>query len=130
MYPGPLPGALALAAYNLGILGRLMAEGVENLDPAPTEALTTAGAPGASAWLYGTVPRISPRFLVFSLYRWEVALRETVVVGIVGAGGLGDLLAKQISAFDWSGVGSTIGALIVLTVLVDLVSAGARSRLR
>jgi phosphonate transport system permease protein len=129
-YPGPMPGALALAAYNLGILGRLMAEGVENLDPAPTAALTDAGARAGGAWLYGTLPRIAPRFLVFGLYRWEVAVRETVVVGIVGAGGLGDLLMKQISAFDWAGVSGTLIALVLLTLLVDLISAAARSALR
>lgn len=128
--PGPLPGALALAAYNLGVLGRLMAEGVENLERAPTEALRLAGAPVAAAWLYGTLPRITPRFLVFGLYRWEVAVRETVVVGLVGAGGLGDLLAQQIAGFDWAGVAGTLLALVVLTFLVDVVSSAVRSAVR
>jgi phosphonate transport system permease protein len=128
--PGPLPGALALAGYNLGILGRLMAETVENLDPGPTDALLLAGASPLAAWLYGSLPRVAPRFLVVALYRWEVTVRETVVVGLVGAGGLGNLLADRIAAFDWAGVGSTLVALVVLTLLVDLVSTAARSAVR
>jgi len=128
--PGPLPGALALAVYNLGILGRLMAEVVENLDPRPVRGLRAQGAPGLQAFLYGTVPRALPRFAAYGLYRWEVTIRETVVVGLVGAGGLGTLLALQLAAFDYQGVLATLLALVALTLVVDLLGAGLRRALR
>jgi phosphonate transport system permease protein len=123
LIPGPLPGALALAAYNLGVLGRLMAEVVENLDPAPARALT---APGPVVYAYGVLPRALPRFLAYGLYRWEVTVRETVIVGLVGAGGLGYALARQTAAFDWHAVTGTLLTLVALTFAVDMVSAAVR----
>ena len=130
LLPGPLPGALALAVYNAGILGRLMAEVVENLDPAPARALRSQGASAVQTFCYAILPRTLPRFAAFGLYRWEVTIRETVVVGLVGAGGLGRLLAQQLAAFDYRGVSATLAALVVLTVAVDVVSASVRRALR
>lgn len=130
LVPGPLPGALALAAANFGVLGRLMAEVVEDLDPGPAAALRRGGAPAAAVAAYATVPQALPRFAAYALYRWEVATRETVVVGLVGAGGLGRLLAEQLAAFDHAGVAGTVIALIGVTVLVDLVSGAGRRALR
>jgi phosphonate transport system permease protein len=129
-FPGPLPGALALGVYNFGILGRLMAEVVENLDPHPVRALRAQGASAAQAFAYGAVPRALPRFAAYGLYRWEVTIRETVVVGLVGAGGLGTLLALQLAAFDYRGVLATVLALIALTFLVDIFSSILRRVLR
>ncbi len=129
-FPGPLPGALALGVYNLGILGRLMAEVVENHDRRPALALAAQGASAGQAYLYGVIPQVVPRFAAYALYRWEVMIRETVVVGLVGAGGLGRLLASQLAAFDYQGVVVTVTALVVLTVLVDLASTVLRRSLR
>ncbi|VXB93492.1 Phosphonate transport system permease protein [Citricoccus sp. K5] len=128
--PGPLPGALALAAYNFGILGRLCAEVVENLDRRSHDHLIAAGAPPLSAFSYGIVPQAGGRFLSYGLYRWEVAMRETVVVGVVGAGGLGRLLEDQRVSFDYGGMSGTILALVVLSALVDLISSAVRRSLR
>ncbi|MGB3138583.1 MAG: ABC transporter permease subunit, partial [Nodosilinea sp.] len=89
LFPGVLPGALALALHNFGILGRLMAEVNENLDDRPVRALTALGAGPAQVVAYGVLPQNLGRFLAYILYRWEVCLRETVIVGLVGAGGLG-----------------------------------------
>jgi phosphonate transport system permease protein len=130
LFPGPLPGALALGLYNFGILGRLMAEVVENLDDRPARALRAHGASGAQTLLYATVPAAMPRFVAYSLYRWEVTVRETVVVGLVGAGGLGRLLSAQLNAFDYEGVASTLLALMLLTFLGDLIGAAVRRSLR
>ncbi len=129
-FPGPLPGALALAVYNLGILGRLMTEVVENLDPHPVRALRSSGASAGAALIYGAVPRALPRFATYGLYRWEVTIRETVVVGLVGAGGLGRLLGEQVAAFDHRGVAATLLALVALSVAVDLTGAALRRALR
>jgi phosphonate transport system permease protein len=116
--------------YNFGILGRLLAEVVDGLDPRPVTALAAQGASGAQAFLYGVVPRALPRFAAYAVYRWEVTIRETVVVGLVGAGGLGRLLTDQLAAFDYPGVSLTLAALVVVTLAVDLAGASLRRALR
>jgi phosphonate transport system permease protein len=73
---------------------------------------------------------IAPRFATLSLYRWEVAMRETVIVGLVGAGGLGRLLSQQNAAFDRAGMVTTVAALVALALMVDLTSARMRAALR
>lgn len=125
-FPGILPGAIALGLHNLGILGRLMAEVNENLERPPLEALKAQGTPPGLVFLYGVLPPTLPRFLSYTLYRWEVCTRETVMVGLVGAGGLGRLLAEQLSSFDYPGVGVTLAVFVALTFLVDWVSGAAR----
>jgi phosphonate transport system permease protein len=130
LFPGVLPGALALALHNFGILGRLMAEVNENLDDRPVRALSTLGASPSAIVAYGILPQNLGRFLAYVLYRWEVCLRETVIVGLVGAGGLGHLLTEQISSFDYSGVMITLGVFVVLTFGVDAVSQRLRGVLR
>ncbi len=130
MFPGPLPGALAIAVHNLGILGRLIAEAVENADKRPAAALRHAGASSAQAFLYGTLPITLPQSLAYIFYRWEIGMRETVIVGFVGAGGLGRLLTEQLSSFDYGGVTATLIALLILTFIVDLLSTAARRAIR
>lgn len=130
LYPGPLPGAVALGVYNFGILGRLCAEVVENTDPTPARALYALGAPPTTVFAYATVPLSLGRFAAYSLYRWEVALRETVIVGVVGAAGLGRLLEQQRAAFDYSGMFATVLALLTLSLVVDAISGAARRSFR
>ena len=129
-YPGILPGAVALGVYTLGVLGRLMAEAAENLDERPLRALRAAGAAPSQVFCYGVVPAAAPRFVAYGLYRWEVTIRETVVVGVVGAGGLGLLLSSQLTSFDYSGAATTLIAIMILTAVVDLISASVRRVLR
>ncbi|MCS6814897.1 MAG: ABC transporter permease subunit, partial [Cyanobacteria bacterium] len=130
LFPGILPGAIALGFHNLGILGRLMAEVVENLDQRPAQAIKTQGASPAVVFLYSLLPMTLTRFLAYSLYRWEVCMRETVIVGLVGAGGLGRLLTEQLSSFDYRGVSLSLICFVLLTMLVDATSAGMRRSLR
>jgi phosphonate transport system permease protein len=130
LFPGILPGAIALALHNLGIMGRLMAEVTENLDERPLRSLKALGASGSQVFIYGVLPRTLPRFVAYILYRWEVCIRATVIVGLVGAGGLGRLLTEQLSSFDHRGVVATLICFIGLTFLVDLVSASVRRALR
>lgn len=125
-----LPGALALAIYTCGVLGRLFAEVVENLDPRPGEALQQLGPTSVTSFAYAVVPAASGQVASHSLYRWEVAVRETVVVGIVGAGGLGRMLEQQRAAFDLPAMAMTVLTLVVLSVLVDALSVGLRHALR
>jgi phosphonate transport system permease protein len=130
LFPGVLPGALALGLYNLGILGRLMAEVTENVDRRPLRALAAGGASGPQVFLYGVLPTTVPRNLLYVLYRWEVCIRATVVVGLVGAGGLGRLLTEQLSSFDYRSVVTTLIFFIGLTIVVDFISAAMRRAIR
>jgi phosphonate transport system permease protein len=130
LLPGVLPGALALGVYTLGVLGRLAAEATEELDPRPRAALTALGARPAGAWLYGVLPRAAGPVLAYALYRWEVAMRDTVLVGLLGAGGLGALLASELATFDWAATTTVLAAVVVLTWAVDVVSDRARAALR
>jgi phosphonate transport system permease protein len=130
LFPGILPGAIALGLHNLGILGRLMAEVTENLDQRSLIALKAQGTPASLVFLYGVLPTTMTRFLAYILYRWEVCMRETIIVGLVGAGGLGRLLTEQLSSFDYSSVIVTLSGFIVLTFVVDWVSSRMRRSLR
>lgn len=129
LFPGILPGAIALGIHNLGILGRLMAEVTENLDDRPSRSLNALGASGSQVFLYGILPATMAKFIAYILYRWETCIRATVIVGLVGAGGLGRLLTEQISSFDYPGVVATLVCFICLTFGVDLVSATLRKSL-
>lgn len=130
LFPGVLPGAVALGLYTLGVLGRLMAETAENLDDRAARALQALGATGPQTFFYSALPRALPNYIAYILYRWEVSARETVIVGVVGAAGLGRLLAEQLSNFNYPAVLTLLIAFILLTSIVDLISAAARRALR
>ena len=128
--PGILPGAVALGIYTAGVLGRLMAETIENLDRRPANGLRALGASAPQVFAYAMLPAAAPRFAGYGIYRWEVTIRETVIVGVVGGGGLGMLLQTQLALFDYGGAITTIGSLLLLTVLVDVTGAGLRRAVR
>lgn len=126
IFPGPLPGALALGLYNAGVLGLLFTETLETMDRRPIDALQQLGAGQIATFCYGMVPTVLGRFTAYALYRWEIAIRETVVVGVVGAGGLGRVLDAERAAFDYSSMLTVVLALLALSLLVDFASASAR----
>ncbi|MEO6317542.1 MAG: ABC transporter permease subunit [Acidimicrobiales bacterium] len=130
VFPGPLPGGLALGLYTAGVLGRLHAEVIENADPAASQALRASGAHALAGFAYGTFPTVAPRLFALTMYRWEVVLRETVIVGLVGAGGLGRLLAQQNAARDEAAMLTTILALIIAAFVVDFLSSRTRATIR
>jgi phosphonate transport system permease protein len=130
LLPGVLPGAVALGLYTLGVLGRLAAEATEEADPRPRAALRAMGARPAAAWLYGVLPQAAGPVLAYALYRWEVVVRDTILVGLLGAGGLGALLASRMATFDWPAVTTVLAAIVLLTLAVDLVGDRARRALR
>lgn len=129
-YPGLLPGALALGIYTAGVMGRLMAEAADNLNAAPLRALRAQGASPAQVLCYGVIPAASPRFAAYALYRWEITVRETVVVGVVGAAGLGVLLQHQLNSFHFAQAATLVLTLVVLTLVVDLAGAAIRRSIR
>ncbi|MBI4298003.1 MAG: ABC transporter permease subunit [Chloroflexi bacterium] len=124
--PGILPGAVALGLHNFGILGRLSAEVVENADPRPARALRAAGAGTFQMLAYGVLPQALPQFLTYLLYRWEVVIRTTIVVGFVGAGGLGRDFRLAMSWFHYTDVALLLMCYLALVVGVDLLSAWLR----
>ncbi|HEV2753513.1 MAG TPA: ABC transporter permease subunit [Solirubrobacteraceae bacterium] len=130
LFPGILPGAVALALYNLGVLGRLFAEAVEEVDERPLRALEGVGATRAQVIVCGLVPAALTRFAAHGLERWEMAIRDTVVVGLVGAGGLGLALDGQLASFAFGAVAATLLVLLALTFAVDLAGSALRRALR
>jgi phosphonate transport system permease protein len=124
--PGILPGALALAIHNFGILGKLCAEVVEDLDLRPIRNLASSGANSAQILFYGVIPTVMPKFLTYILYRGEVILRTTIVVGFVGAGGLGQEFKLAMSYFKYTEITLLIICYLILVILADLISEGSR----
>ena len=120
--PGILPGAIALGLHNYGILGKLSAEVVENLDPRPARALRASGAGTFQILAYAILPQALPQFLTYLLYRWEVVIRTTIVVGFVSAGGLGREFRLSMSFFQYTDVALLLIWYVILVVFVDLVS--------
>ena len=128
--PGILPGAIALGLHNYGIVGKLSAEVVENMDPGPSRALRSAGAGNLQMLAYGIIPQAMPHFLTYLLYRWEVVIRTTVVVGFVSAGGLGHEFRLSLSFFQYTDVALIILWYLILVLSVDLLSAFLRRMVR
>ena len=128
--PGILPGAIALGLHNLGIVGRLTAEVVEDLDPAPARALRSSGAGLFQILLYAVLPQALPHFITYLLYRWEVVIRTTVVVGFVSAGGLGREFRLNLSFFHYDEVALILLWYLLLVIGVDFLSAWLRKLAR
>jgi len=123
---GPFAGTLALALHTTGVLGRLFAEAIENAPPAPALALQRRGVGRARVFGYAVAPLIAPQVLSYTLYRWENNIRAATVMGVVGAGGLGQLLSFHLGLFQMSKTGTVLCATLVLVALVDALSAGVR----
>ncbi|HSB69398.1 MAG TPA: phosphonate ABC transporter, permease protein PhnE [Candidatus Methylomirabilis sp.] len=126
---GPFPGVLALGLHTGGVLGKLFAEVVEDMESQPLEALYATGASRTQIFFYGVLPRVLPQFLAYSLYRWEVNIREAIILGYVGAGGLGQQIQIAISLFLENKLLTLILAIYLMVTLVDYLSASLRRRL-
>jgi len=119
---GPFAGTLALAMHTTGVLGRLFAEAIENAPPGPGFALRAQGVSEARVFLYATLPQIVPQLVSYSLYGWENNIRAAAVLGVVGAGGLGQMLAFHMGLFQMRETSSILIAMILLVAVVDLGS--------
>ena len=125
---GPFPGVLALGVHTGGVLGKLFAEVLEDVDPQPIESLQSMGAGRMQILLYGVLPQVMPQFTSYILYRWEVNIRVAAVLGFVGAGGLGQRIHIAISLFLGHQLLTLLIALYVLVTAVDFLSAYLRQR--
>jgi phosphonate transport system permease protein len=130
LFPGILPGALALGLYTGGILGRLVAEAWEALDTRPRDALRAIGTPRWMAAVAATAPASTHHLVSYTLYRFEICVRDTAIVGVVGAAGLGRLLAEDLAAFRFPAVTTLLAAFVAVTIVTEIVSRRLRRALR
>jgi len=128
--PGILAGAIALAVHNLGVIGRLGADIVEDVESAPITALESTGASPIQRYVTGVLPLVARQFMTFQFYRWEVIIRTTAVVGFVAASGLGYQLRLDLSFFRYAEVGHLLIAYVLIVWSVDILSTFARRSIR
>lgn len=123
---GPLAGVLALAVHNIGIIAKLFSEAVEATDPRPVEGIRATGASRLQEVVHGILPQVMPLWSSFTLYRFETNVRSATVLGIVGAGGIGQPLYENIRSFQYAETASIIIIVVVTVSLIDLLSSRIR----
>lgn len=116
--PGLLAGIIAIALRSIGFIGKLLYEAIEETDAKQIEAITATGASGAQVLSYGIVPQVLPTFWGITVFRWDINIRESAILGLVGAGGLGLKLEASLNTLAWSQI-SVILLLILGTVVVS-----------
>jgi phosphonate transport system permease protein len=126
---GPFAGTLALALHTAGVLGRLYAEALENAPTGPAMALRAQGVGSGRVFFYATLPTILPQVMSYTLYRWENNIRAAAVLGVVGAGGLGQLLAFHLGLFQMHKTATVLLGMIGMVACVDALSQQLRKRL-
>jgi phosphonate transport system permease protein len=123
---GPTAGVLALAITYGGMLGKVYAEILESVDPRPARALLEAGSGRLAAFAYGLLPVAAPELVSYTVYRWECAVRASVVMGFVGAGGLGQLMDQSMKMLNGGEASTILAVFVVLVVVADVLSAALR----
>ncbi len=119
---GPFAGTLALALHTSGVLGRLFAEAIENAPTGPGAALRVQGVGAGRVFLFATLPQVLPQLMSYTLYRWENNIRAAAILGVVGAGGLGQLLSFHMGLFQMNKTATVLAAMLLLVGLVDALS--------
>ena len=127
--PGPLAGTLAIAFRSIGFVGKLFGEALEEARPGPVEALAAAGAPWPSIYLKGYWPQVVPAFWGITLFRWDINVRESAVLGLVGAGGIGMAIDSAMNLFQWERVALMLVAIFAVVVIAELVVTAIRKRI-
>lgn len=123
---GPLAGVLALAVHNIGVIAKLFSEAVEATDPRPVEGIRATGATRLQEVVHGILPQVMPLWSSFTLYRFETNVRSATVLGIVGAGGIGQPLYENIRSFQYAETAAIIIIVVVTVSLIDLLSSRIR----
>ena len=127
--PGALAGTLAIAFRSIGFVGKLFGEALEETHNGPIEALDAAGAPALSRLTFGYWPQVKPAFWSIALFRWDINVRESAVLGLVGAGGIGMTLDAALNLFQWERVALILLAMLAVVILAEIVVTVVRKRL-
>ncbi len=126
---GPFAGVMALAVNTGGVLGKLFSEAVEAIDPRPVEGVRAVGASRLEAVAFGVLPQVAPLWTSYALYRFESNARAATVLGLIGAGGIGQALFDSINSFNYRDTAAIVLVIVVAVSLIDLLSQALRSRL-
>ena len=127
--PGPMAGIWAIAFRSIGFMGKLVAEAIEEIDPGVVEAIESTGASRLQVLWYGILPQVLPVIYGTTVYRWDINIRESTVLGFVGAGGIGILLYSSINQFQWQEVSLMLVAVFGVVLISEFVSATVRRRI-
>uniref|UniRef100_A0A7C4EIS6 Phosphonate ABC transporter, permease protein PhnE n=1 Tax=Fundidesulfovibrio putealis TaxID=270496 RepID=A0A7C4EIS6_9BACT len=127
--PGALAGTAAIACRSVGFCGKLLGETLEEIKPGPIEALKAAGAPWTSILIKGYWPQVAPAFWGISLFRWDINVRESAVIGLVGAGGIGVSLENALNLFRWTQVSLVLLCIFAVVVLAELFVTKIREKM-
>ncbi|SEW08293.1 phosphonate ABC transporter, permease protein PhnE [Halobacterium jilantaiense] len=125
---GPLAGIITITFKTVGFFSKLLAEDLEDIDMGSVDAVRAAGASSIQTLLYGVVPQIIPRFAGLSVYRWDINIRTSTIVGIVGAGGIGSVLLTAFNRYSYQYVSAILVAIVAVVLLAEGVSAVVRRR--
>ncbi|MBQ1543103.1 phosphonate ABC transporter, permease protein PhnE [Caulobacter sp. CCUG 60055] len=126
---GPFAGVLAIAVNTGGVLGKLFSEAVETIDPRPVEGVRATGAAPLQEVVWGVIPQVAPLWTSYALYRFESNSRSATVLGLIGAGGIGQLLFDSLNGFAYSQTAAIVIVIVAAVSLIDLLSQAMRSRL-
>lgn len=126
--PGALAGTLAIAVHSIGFTGKFLSEAIEEAKPGPIEALTAAGAPPLAILLKGYWPQVKPAFLAIAAFRWDINVRESAVLGLVGGGGLGMALDTALSNLYWDQAGLVLLVIFLVVIVTEVLTSWVRAR--
>lgn len=127
--PGAIAGVLAIGFRSIGFVGKLLAEAFEEARPGPIEALVATGAPPASVLSKGYWPQVEPSFWSVALFRWDINIRESAILGLVGAGGIGVALDSALNNLYWDQVGLILLVIFGIVIVTEFVTSAIRSRI-
>ncbi|MEO3428611.1 phosphonate ABC transporter, permease protein PhnE [Pelagibius sp. CAU 1746] len=127
--PGTLAGVLAIAFRSVGFVGKLLGEALEEAHPGTIEALVATGAPPASVLLKGYWPQVKPALWSIALFRWDINVRESAVLGLVGAGGIGVALDQALDTFYWDKVSTVLLSIFAVVIAAELIVTQIRKRI-
>jgi phosphonate transport system permease protein len=125
---GPFAGVIALTIHTIAALGKLYSEAIESIDPGPIEAVTATGANRLQMIMYAIIPQVIPPFLSFTIYRWDINVRMSTIIGFVGGGGIGQILFQWINQSLWSQAGMAVWLIALTVSIMDYGSAELRKR--
>ena len=127
--PGALAGTLAIAVHSIGFTGKFLSEAIEEAKPGPIEALVAAGASPLAILIKGIWPQVKPAFLSIAMFRWDINVRESAVLGLVGGGGLGMALDTALSNLYWDQAGLVLLVIFVVVIVTEIATSWLRARI-